>query len=153
MNRCIVLDQILGKEGGYSKTLLLKRHAVSMDIRRTNQNEFIMCMTSISVPWSRQVYRPACGRTRRRTKRARALSWPYAPAATKGQEFLFDFLGNYSYNDYTQYVRTLRFWFCAVNVCLIDGQMPVSPPIISESQELVHHDLLLAPLFVALTKA
>jgi hypothetical protein len=76
-----------------------------------------------------------------------------APAATKGQELLFDYLGNYSYNDYTQYVRTLRFWFCAENVCLIDGQMPVSPPIISESQELVHHNLLLASLFVALTKA
>jgi hypothetical protein len=32
------------------------------------------------------------------------------------QELLFDFLGNYSYTVYIQYVRTLRFWFCAENV-------------------------------------
>ncbi len=75
-----------------------------------------------------------------------------APATTKGQELLFDFLGNFSYNVHTHYVRTLRFWFCTENVCLIDEKMPESPPIISESQELVHHNLLLAHLFVALTK-
>jgi hypothetical protein len=42
---------------------------------------------------------------------------------------------------------------CAENVCLIDGKMQVSPPIISQSQELVHHNLLLAHLFVAPTQA
>jgi hypothetical protein len=45
-----------------------------------------------------------------------------------------------------------------IDVCMlvqpeIDRKMPVSPPIISESQELSHHNLLLAHLFVALTKA
>ncbi len=90
-------------------------------------------------------------------------------AATKGQELLFDFLGNYTYNVYTQYVqRILWLYFvhtlyvdclfsksliCAENVCLIDGKMQVSPPIISQSQELVHHNLLPAHLFVALTQA
>jgi hypothetical protein len=42
------------------------------------------------------------------------------------------------------HVCSLRFWFCAENVCLLDGKMPVSPPIIAESRELVDHDFLLA---------
>ncbi len=48
MNRCIVLDKILGKEGGFSKSLLLKRHKLSMGIRGTNQNEFIMCISLVN---------------------------------------------------------------------------------------------------------
>jgi pyruvate/2-oxoglutarate dehydrogenase complex dihydrolipoamide acyltransferase (E2) component len=43
--------------------------------------------------------------------------------------------------------------FCAENLCVINGKMEVSPPIISQAQQLVHHNLLLAHLFVALTRA
>jgi hypothetical protein len=48
MNRCIVLDQILGKDGGFSKNRLLKRLALSMGITGTNQNEFIMCISQVN---------------------------------------------------------------------------------------------------------
>ncbi len=44
----IVLDQILGKDGGFFKSLLLKRPALLMGIRGTNQNEFIMCMSRVN---------------------------------------------------------------------------------------------------------
>jgi hypothetical protein len=41
-----------------------------------------------------------------------------------------------------------------LNVCLLDGKLLVSPPNIEAAQELVHHSLLLAHLFVdALTDA
>ena len=45
MNRFIVLDQILDKDGGFSKSLLLKRQKLSIGIRGKNQNEFIMCIS------------------------------------------------------------------------------------------------------------
>ena len=48
MNRCIVLGQIQGKEGGYSQTLLLKRRAALMDMRGINQNEIIMCISRVN---------------------------------------------------------------------------------------------------------
>ena len=39
-------------------------------------------------------------------------------------------------------------------MCLIDGKMSVPPPIIDTTdQKLVHHNLLMAHLFIALTKA
>jgi hypothetical protein len=41
----------------------------------------------------------------------------------------------------------------AQKICVIDGKMQVSPPSISQAQQLVHHNLLLAHLFVALTRA
>jgi hypothetical protein len=44
MNSCIVLDQ-KGKAGGFTKSLLRKRHESSLSIRGTNQNEFIMCIS------------------------------------------------------------------------------------------------------------
>ncbi len=48
MNRCNVLDQKQGKEGGYSQTLLLERHAVAMDMRGSKQNEIIMCISRVN---------------------------------------------------------------------------------------------------------
>ena len=48
MNRCIVLGQVQGKEGGYSQTLLLKRRAALMDMRGINQNEIIMCISRVN---------------------------------------------------------------------------------------------------------
>jgi hypothetical protein len=76
-------------------------------------------------------------------------------AATQGQELLFDFLGIYTYKVHTLYVQCLfsKSLFCAENLCVIDGKMEVSPPIISQDQQLVHHNLLLAHLFFALTQA
>ena len=76
-------------------------------------------------------------------------------AATEGQELLFDFLGIYPYKVHTLNVRCLfsERLFCAESLCVIDGKMQVSPPIISQDQQLVHHNLLLAHLFVALTRA
>jgi hypothetical protein len=65
-------------------------------------------------------------------------------AATEGQELLFDFLGFYTYKVHTLYVQCLfsKSLFCAENLCVIDGKMEVSPPIISQAQQLVHHNLL-----------
>jgi hypothetical protein len=76
-------------------------------------------------------------------------------AATQGQELLFDFLGIYTYKVNTLYVQCLfsKRLFCTENLCVIDEKMEVSPPIISQAQQLVHHNLLLAHLFVALTQA
>ncbi len=76
-------------------------------------------------------------------------------AATEGQELLFDFLGIYTDKVHTLYVPCLfsKRLFCTENLCVIDGKMRVSPPIISQAQQLVHHNLLLAHLFVALTRA
>ncbi len=59
-----------------------------------------------SVPWSGQVYRPAYQLLHEKGSR---FVLTIAPAATKGQEFLFDLLGNYTYNVYTQYVQRLAF--------------------------------------------
>ena len=48
MNKCTVLDQIQGTEEGFTKSLLRKRYAISLIIKGTNQNEFIMCIDRVN---------------------------------------------------------------------------------------------------------
>ena len=45
------------------------------------------------------------------------------------------------------------FFLFAGNVCLVDGRLPISAPIIAEAQTLVHFNMLFAHLFFHLSKS